>query len=866
MSLQPNFQGVHDQDIVDNHELIRPHKPMLVLAHLALNNPLYLGSILIIFSIVMFIMPATLFYLFPLSLIIYAIKSGQAKKEHLPISMPMAARQRVKYDYGEPKPGRQSYEKPNGLFYIGNEMITLKQLWAAKKHLMTHMLILGTTGAGKTETMLSLAMNFLGQGGGLIYTDAKGSPKFIAQMFYMCRMVGQEDNFRFINFMQSANLSKTASTKRMSNSINPLYGGDADDSTQIMNSLIEVSSDGGNAVFGQNAQTMMKSLMFGMKALHNSGQIILSMLSLRDYMNADKMISLLEDSANLPDVAYKAISAFMVSMGYQAGAKQQQPQMYTQFGFARAYFNMAISTLADSYGDVFGVERGEVDIKDVILNGRVSICLIPSMKKSPEETKNLGKIILSQVKIAAAQLGLGNQVEGTVSEVVESLATNGRTQFAVMTDEYAAIAMDGFEVLATQLRSMNISTIIGNQDYAGLAAANEKQAKMLVANMKLKFLMAQEDPKETMELAKQLAGDVMVNRTEGRHIDKDGAGLDYRDQMQAKSQSIARIDYRDLAKQLEGEAHLFTNGTMIRLQMYYANMDPPSDFPLQLVELPFVSRPSYKDLDARIGDTRIIIESLKQRLTDPNHSLWDSLSESLAIPSSDAKAFELMDTLLEKPNNDSIATSFMVFTQIEGSSVAQGHETVKEMLNELSASGSDINTPVSFDQHATQNTVSQEADLDIDLEEGAIDYDSVSDLMPTDDLIDETDPDETDPMDLDIDIEQADKQDHDAINAPIKHINSIMDTTTRTLGDITHQFGQLTQTFDVNHMVAVNHSLNGGNQLDAVNAVNKTALQVKSALAYTDEVKPTLPNHDKKQQIIEDIQHLVGQFSKEKKG
>ena len=72
-------------------------------------------------------------------------------------------------------------------------METSKELWIARNGLLTHMLVLGTTGAGKTEPLVSLSFNCLAQGSGLMYLDPKAAPKLAARIYTMCRIMGRDD-------------------------------------------------------------------------------------------------------------------------------------------------------------------------------------------------------------------------------------------------------------------------------------------------------------------------------------------------------------------------------------------------------------------------------------------------------------------------------------------------------------------------------------------------------------------------------------------------------------------------------------------------------------------------------------------------
>ncbi len=72
------------------------------------------------------------------------------------------------------------------------------------------------------------------------------------------------------------------------------------------------------------------------------------------------------------------------------------------------------SSLADTYGHIIRTNLAEVDLKDVVLNRRILVVLLPALEKSPDELSNLGKVIISSFKAMMAS-GLGEKVEGGLS-------------------------------------------------------------------------------------------------------------------------------------------------------------------------------------------------------------------------------------------------------------------------------------------------------------------------------------------------------------------------------------------------------------------------------------------------------------------
>ena len=116
------------------------------------------------------------------------------REVRLPFRMPIGAN---RLDLGDPKAGYSGFNKARGMILLGYDYeADNAQIWAARTDMLGHLLILGKTGAGKTEGILSLFANFLSIGAGGIGVDAKGDPKAIFQMHEMCRRFGVVEDFQ----------------------------------------------------------------------------------------------------------------------------------------------------------------------------------------------------------------------------------------------------------------------------------------------------------------------------------------------------------------------------------------------------------------------------------------------------------------------------------------------------------------------------------------------------------------------------------------------------------------------------------------------------------------------------------------------
>ena len=505
--------------------------------------------------------------LFMLGLFFFLLRCACVSGERLPFRMPLGL---SGTDKGDPLPGRRGYARPEGLFFLGNRMQDGKELWLKAKDILTHMLLFGTTGSGKTETLVSLAYNSLATGSGLFYIDPKASPKLAVQIWQMARFLGRDDDFRVLNYGTSGKV-KGKSPRRLSNTNNPFTFGSAEALTQLLVSLMP-ASDGANSIFADKAQALISGVMYALVDLRDKGFLKLSTSVIRDALALEKCVELALHP-ELDAESSASIKAALGTSGWIAGRelKDQPPSFAEQFGYAQSYFGKALSSLTDTYSHIYGAEDGEVDFADAIMQRRILVVLLPSLEKAPAELASLGKISLSAIRNACA-VGLGAQIEGDAADTLEALPTDaiGIGPYLCIVDEYAAIVTPGFEVVLTQGRGLGIAAIVASQDYAGIFKADEKGAQQMVANTSIKAFMKMQDAEKTWELIRGQAGQSTVVRSSGFAVN-DKSGSTYADTMNTTVEKEDRVDLRDLQEQIEGEAHFIFSGQIVRGDMFFAN-------------------------------------------------------------------------------------------------------------------------------------------------------------------------------------------------------------------------------------------------------------------------------------------------------
>ena len=563
--------------------LIRDTRPMGQKVADFFKNPTSVAIVLTTLAATAFVVPA----LADVILIVGICCSLPIKmqKPILPFRLPKRANRK---DYNSPKPGTNTPSMAAGIYYFGNDKKTNLELWFTNEDMRTHVLMFGSTGSGKTEAMVSIAYNTLIQSSGFIYVDGKGDNALFSKIFSLARSMGREDDVLLINFMTGARDIIGPQEKRLSNTLNPFARGSSSMLSQLVVSLMESSSGKADGdMWKGRAISFVEALMKVLVTMRDAGHILLDANTIRNYFNLERLESMVLDKLfirdnqdpvsleGLPDVVLEPINMYVTNLpGFNKAKKGKQvSQVYEQHGYITMQLTRVFGSLADTYGHILRTNLPEVDLRDVVLNRRILVVLLPALEKSPDELANLGKIIIAAMKTMMAA-GLGDEVEGLYSKIIDRKPTTCSTPFLCILDEYGYYAVPGFAIVPAQARSLGFSVIFAGQDLPALQKASKEEAATIGANTNIKICMKLEDPLETWEFFMKTAGESYVTHVGGFQTDTKSLTGQYLDTKSAQLEKRARIDLLDLKEQREGEAHIFFKSRIVRAKMFYANPPP----------------------------------------------------------------------------------------------------------------------------------------------------------------------------------------------------------------------------------------------------------------------------------------------------
>jgi len=578
------LRGLEEQHELAPQLLLRDTRTLWMKIIDFFKDPINSAILMFSFAITVVFFPpiADFITLIALLIFLYAF----TRKATLPFRMPLRSKA---VDYNDILPGSTNKpRKARGITFFGNKKSNNDELWFNNEDMRTHVLIFGSTGSGKTVTLTSLAFNALVQGSGFLYVDGKGDSSLFANLFSMCRTMGREDDLLLINFMTGARDVIGAQERRLSNTMNPFCNGSSSMLSQLVISLMDQGTQSADGdMWKGRAMVFVEALMKVLVYMRDKGKILLDANTIRNYFELTRLEAIAMDKmfprdnqepvslADAPDIIVEPITNYIINLpGYDRTKKgKQSSQVLEQHGFITMQLTKVFGSLADTYGHIIRVNLAEVDLKDVVLNRRILVVLLPALEKSPEELANLGKVIVSSLKAMMAS-GLGDVVEGSYREVISRKPTNAVTPYMCILDEYGYYAVKGFAVVPAQARSLGFSVIFAGQDLPAFQKASKEEAASIGANTNIKICMKLEDPTETWEFFHKTAGESYVTKVDSFQTNAGSLLNNYMDSRSASSEKRERVNLLDLKDQTEGEAHIFFKSKIVRARMFYANPQP----------------------------------------------------------------------------------------------------------------------------------------------------------------------------------------------------------------------------------------------------------------------------------------------------
>lgn len=488
-----------------------------------------------------------------------------------------------------------------GVYFIGWERSRKfwkhgRELWLTADDIGVHQVIMGTTGSGKTQFLLSVQVwNALCASSGVLYVDGKADNELPVKIWALCRRHGLEDQFLTINYLLGGHDPFSPNPHPRiykTNKANMFAEAPMDFLSELLTSMLP-KAEGDAATWQQKAINMMKAVVRIACFLRSRGELEVSVQTLRDFMALPRLIKIFRDAANNPGKypvdAISAVQTYLTT-GISWSPSGTEPakrwkfaalddteefqekisdQTQTQHGYLTNQFLAPLSMLADTYGHIFRDTYPEVDMADVMLRRRVLTVLIPTLEKSPQEAGNLGKLLVGAMKLMMGN-NLGHRIEGTYLDIIKNKATNARARFSVVLDELGSYFAPGLDTILSQSRSLGQAVSISGQDFFAMKKEGKDEVYTAIANTKVKICLALEDPTETFEIYQKAAGQMVVNRMSGREIENTSTlSAKWRSGKSTQVEKINKVEFEEVKALKPGEGILIFLDRVIRFKSLY---------------------------------------------------------------------------------------------------------------------------------------------------------------------------------------------------------------------------------------------------------------------------------------------------------
>lgn len=573
------------------------------------------------------LLPATLFILFPL--VAFYARWRLSIRYRLPYNLPLGAGQTdwSTTDLAD-RPGKAA-----GIAFVGNDRETGEEIWISDANLRAHGGVLGTTGSGKTEFLLSLVANALAWASGYLYSDGKGDAALWGKSYSLARRFGRDDDLLLLSYL----IGRSGGN---SNSLNFFAEGAADVLTNTFTTLLSDLSGSGTDMWKERAVSLGATAITVATELRDKGLILFNVNTLRQFTSIETLLDLYFErplSCGIPGTpghlglsSYRLsaktramLNAFIESVpGFDAAkAKARQPMgedFNKQVNFLAMQMTKVLGTLCDVYDYIFAVPLGEIDMEDVVVNRRILIIMLPSLEKSPDETANLGKIIISALKSMMGN-GLMSKagLEGEAREVLENRPTNSATPYPAVLDEIGYYFVKGLGPQFAQGRALGFSLWPGGQDVAAMKQNKSVENEVDAALANINFLAFGKitDTNQTADLFRRTVDQASVATVDTLRRDRSGLTGTYSGAPEATIGRMERGSFLDLKEQKAGQFHFTFGSSIVRANVFHAN--PPIAGTFARNRFLMVRDPAGLKEEER----QAAIDGLAARLNDPLFTL-----------------------------------------------------------------------------------------------------------------------------------------------------------------------------------------------------------------------------------------------------
>jgi len=344
-----------------------------------------------------------------------------------------------------------------------------KDVWIKPNQRSMHTQIVGTTNAGKTESViLPWAIQDIHAGKGLLLIDGKADNTLLDKLWSYTVLAKRESDFRLVSF---SHIEK-------SHSFNPLVGGSAEEITERVFNSFEFE----NPYYRSLQYEVMGQVMriFELSKITPTFQKLHTAISRP--LELEKMVSTTEDLELKTWVeVYKNLS------------NSERDTRTSGLLAAISHF---------SYGKtatIFNADEHSFTIDEALNKNLIVYFQLPVLL-SPFLGKATGKLVLQSL-----QAGVANRHRSFSDE---------KNFFSVFLDDFSEYLYPGFTSILNKSRSANVGIVFAHQALGDITALGDSVANTIMTNSNLKIFMRGNDPTSAEYFSKLIGTKAATKYTE----------------------------------------------------------------------------------------------------------------------------------------------------------------------------------------------------------------------------------------------------------------------------------------------------------------------------------------------------------------
>ncbi len=323
-----------------------------------------------------------------------------------------------------------------------------KRVYIKQSFRRMHTQVIGTTNAGKTESIiLPWAIDDIKKGRGLLIMDGKSDRSLLDKLYAYAYRYHRADDVRILSLCNPS----------ISHTFNPLTGGSALEITERVFKAFNFENE------------YYKNIQY---------EVLLRLLLIFEKLDITvtpfRLVEALSSSVHLKNLASKSNDADITWVNNFLNLTREEREQRTS--------GLVTQLQAFSVGDtatIFNQEHSDIDLEQTLSGGHIVYCQLPVLK-IPTLGKATGKFILQALQGAVASRHLGD--------------SKSKDFFSVYLDDFTEYLTESFVSLLNKSRSANVAIVFAHQALGDLAGLGEGVKNTILTNANLKVFMRTNEP------------------------------------------------------------------------------------------------------------------------------------------------------------------------------------------------------------------------------------------------------------------------------------------------------------------------------------------------------------------------------------